>query len=127
MENPPKRPAYAASPKGNTYDRAAAPSNDQLVKLESEIGDIKKMLASQMAKSSSKELLGVDSVSHISASMGSLNEQNEEEVRRYISQQKQIIKKTQEKLEQSKREYKADKQKYLNEDFKNSNPQEYLK
>jgi predicted nuclease with TOPRIM domain len=45
LENPPKnRPIYSSSPKGNSYDRSAAPSNEQLLKLESEIGDIKKML-----------------------------------------------------------------------------------
>ena len=53
--------------------------------------------------------------------------QSEEEVRKYISQQKIAIKKAQEKLEITQKQYKADKQKYLkDENFKKNNPQEYL-
>jgi|TARA_B110000285_G_C15007255_1_gene554517 hypothetical protein len=38
------------------------------------------------------------------------------------------IKKAQEKLEATQKQYKSDKQKYLkDEDFKNNNPSEYLK
>lgn len=56
-----------------------------------------------------KEMTLADSTSNISASMTELEGQSEEEIRKYIGQQKQIIKKTQEKLEQSKKQYKADK------------------
>ena len=61
-----------------------------------------------------------------SQSMMSLleNNQNEDEIKRYIQQQKGIIKKTQEKIEQTKRQYKLDKQKYQDPDFKKKNPQE---
>ena len=51
----------------------------------------------------------MDSASNISASMTELEGQSDEEIRKYIAQQKQIIKKTQEKLEQSKKQYKSDK------------------
>ena len=127
LDNPPKnRPIYASSPKGNTYDHQAAPSNEQLLKLESEIGDIKKMLSAQMSSPRRDSNL-LDSASNVSASMNELEGQSDEEVKKYIAQQKQIIKKTQEKLEQSKKQYKADKQKYLSEEFKNANPSEYVK
>ena len=83
LDNPPKsRQIYASSPKGNSYDHQAAPSNEQLLKLESEIGDIKKMLSAQMSSPRREQM---DSASNISASMTELEGQSDEEIRKYIA------------------------------------------
>lgn len=52
---------------------------------------------------------------------------NEEEIRSYVVSQKQVIKKTQEKLEQAKKQYRDDKKRYSDEAFMKSNPEEYLR
>jgi hypothetical protein len=50
------------------------------------------MLTAQMAND--RKDIHIDSASNISASMTELEGQSDDEIRRYISQQKQIIKKT---------------------------------
>lgn len=60
-------------------------------------------------------------------SMASLisGQQNEDEIRKYISSQKAMIKATQEKLEIVKKEYKNDKKHLADGDMQNTNPNEY--
>lgn len=121
-----------------------APSNDQLGKLESEIGDIKTLLKQQQELNAQRQnsrqistgahlaeggygnLMLDDDISGSQSMMSLLeNNQNEEEIKRYVQQQKGIIKKTQEKIEQTKRQYKLDKQKYQDPEFKKKNPKEF--
>lgn len=52
---------------------------------------------------------------------------SDDELRRYVQKQKAAIKKTQEKLETAKKQYRADKKLYLDDDFRQNNPEEYLR
>lgn len=54
-------------------------------------------------------------------------QRSEDEVRKYVQNQKAVIKRTQEKLETAKRQYRDDKKAYMDEEFKNSHPEEYRK
>ena len=72
----------------------AAPSNEQLLKLENEIGDIKKLLQNQQQASNVSPFKAeplrdsyIDGTSMLSASMNTMLEanQSEEEVKKYIA------------------------------------------
>lgn len=150
LENPPKKQRYSSpfSPGKDQENQntnnfgmrsgsaGAAPSNEQLLKLESEIGDIKKLLQNQQQPSQTSPFKAeplrdsfIEGTSFLSQSMNTMVEanQSEEEVRKYISQQKVAIKQAQEKLKRTQDQYESDKRKMREEDLQNTNPGEYLK
>ena len=138
LDNPPRvdavSPQNAASPAGG---RDEFRNNQQLSRMEQEIIQIKTMILEQ--KQSDAAAIGrasaltgsVDFDADMSATMQSIqsqmdNVQSEDEIRRFIDSQKQVIRKTQEKLDKSKKQYKLDKQK-LTEQLKQSDPTEYAR
>lgn len=138
LENPPKRPTFVEQENDRRSSPArgsapAGPNPQQMLKLESEIAEIKNMLMIQQREqnlnfANSDAAAGIaafdqmygqdvsnagfkqppefDSASAIE------NLKDKEELQRYIQQQKIIIKKAQEKLGMCKQQYKRDKQRY---------------
>lgn len=115
----------------------SGPNPQQMLKLESEIAEIKNMLMIQQ-KEQNAGFANSDAAAGIAAfdqmygqdvsdagsrqwpelnSMGAIESlKDKEELQRYVQQEKIIIKKAQEKLALCKQQYKRDKQKYESDD-----------
>ena len=132
LENPPKRPTFAEqeSSRRSSPQRghpALGPSPSQMLKLEGELAEIKKMLQIQQ-REQSNAMGASDAAAGIAAfdrmygddvAIGGPRQadlasriddlKDREELQRYVQQEKVIIKKAQEKLTMCRQQYKKDK------------------